>query len=350
MPESPIAIGDTQAGFADIVEELGPIRDQNQRLRDSSVQSYLHPAQSSHRTAEHLVTTRMREDYDSRERRRSEEFSLGDEIKSYFKMIGQFDLLKSEEEIYLMRRYREGDMSAKEKLINSNLRLVVSVAKKYANRGLSFSDLIQEGNLGLIRAIEKFDLDLGFKLSTYANWWVRQSISRALINGGELVRKPVHMAKKMTVASKASARFMAEHGREATRTELAAAAGMRPERLETVLRVAQRPISLEKPVNDDKESTFGDFQADTHIPTPEDELMPMLRDMAMEQLLAELDERERKMIRMRFVDGMTLEAIGNEFHISRERVRQVEARTLRQLKKRTKKMGWRLEQLLELFN
>ncbi len=272
---------------------------------------------------------------------KADSLRLDDSVKMYLRAIGQVPLLTPEEEIYFARRYREGDLSAKERLIDANLRLVVSIAKKFLNRGMSFLDLIQEGNLGLIRAVEKFDLDRGFKLSTYATWWIRQAISRALADQGELIRKPVHMVETITKLSKASKELQQTKGREPTSKEIAERMDVTEEKVRDILKVAQKPISLEKPIGNDKDSLFQDFQENKNTIVPEVETMYELTKAKIDKILKTLGEREEKVIRLRYGldDGhpRTLEEVGREFNVTRERIRQIEVKALKKLKHPSRK-------------
>mgnify|MGYP001144630653 CR=1 FL=1 len=266
----------------------------------------------------------------------AENLKLDDSVKMYLKTIGQIPLLTPEEERYYARRYRGGDLSAKDRLIEANLRLVVSIAKKYLNRGMGFLDLIQEGNMGLIRAVEKFDLDRGFKLSTYATWWIRQAISRALADQAELVRKPVHMVETITKLSRASKEIQQREGREPTNFEIASELEIPEEKVRDILRVAQKPISLEKPVGNDKDSQFQDFQENKKVPNPENETLFDLSRSKIERILHTLSEREEQVIRLRYGldDGhpRTLEEVGRRFNVTRERIRQIEMKAIKKLK------------------
>ena len=266
---------------------------------------------------------------------------LDDSVKMYLKTIGQIPLLTPQEEIYYARRYREGDLTSKQKLIEANLRLVVSIAKKYLNRGMSFLDLIQEGNIGLIRAVEKFDLDRGFKLSTYATWWIRQAISRALADQAELIRKPVHMVETITKLGRASKEIQQREGREASNTEIAGEMEITEEKVREILKVAQKPISLEKPIGNDKDSQFQDFQENKNIVSPEVETMYKLTRQKIDKILQTLSTREQRVIRLRYGldDGhsRTLEEVGREFNVTRERIRQIEMKALKKLKHSSRK-------------
>ncbi len=266
----------------------------------------------------------------------AENLRLDDSVKMYLKTIGQIPLLTKEEEQYYARRYRDGDETAKQRLIEANLRLVVSIAKKYLNRGMGFLDLIQEGNMGLIRAVEKFDLDRGFKLSTYATWWIRQAISRALADQAELIRKPVHMVETITKLSRASKAIQQREGREPTNPEIAKELEITEEKVRDILRVAQKPISLEKPIGNDKDSQFQDFQENKNVPNPENETMFELTCGKIDTILETLSERERQVIRLRYGldDGhpRTLEEVGRKFNVTRERIRQIEMKAIKKLK------------------
>jgi RNA polymerase primary sigma factor len=281
---------------------------------------------------------------------------LDDSVKMYLKMIGQINLLTQEEEVYYARNYREAMDSNnflaaeayKRKLIEANLRLVVSIAKKYLNRGMSFLDLIQEGNIGLIRAVEKFDLEKRvtdqngniinrpLKLSTYATWWIRQAISRALADQAELIRKPVHMVETITKLGRASKEIQQEEGREANNKEIADKMGVSEEKVREILKVAQKPISLEKPIGNDKDSQFQDFQENKNIVSPEVETMYAMTRNKIDKILQTLSYREQRVIRLRYGldDGhsRTLEEVGREFNVTRERIRQIEMKALKKLK------------------
>ena len=265
---------------------------------------------------------------------------LDDSVKMYLKTIGQIPLLTPQEEVYYARLYRDGDFQtsqrSKQRLIEANLRLVVSIAKKYLNRGMSFLDLIQEGNIGLIRAVEKFDLDRGFKLSTYATGWIRQAISRALADQAELIRKPVHMVETITKLGRASKDIQQREGREANNREIASAMNVTEDKVREILKVAQKPISLEKPIGNDKDSLFQDFQENKNIVSPEVETMYELTRTKINRILQTLSQREQRVLRLRYGldDGMsrTLEEVGREFNVTRERIRQIEMKALKKLK------------------
>ncbi|MCH7473007.1 sigma-70 family RNA polymerase sigma factor [bacterium] len=261
---------------------------------------------------------------------------LDDSVKMYLKTIGQISLLTKQEELYFARRYRDGDLTAKQHLIEANLRLVVSIAKKYLNRGMNFLDLIQEGNIGLIRAVEKFDLERGFKLSTYATWWIRQAISRALADQAELIRKPVHMVETITKLGRASKEIQQREGREANNKEIAIMLEVSEEKVREILKIAQKPISLDKPVGNEKDSLFQDFQENKNIVSPEVETMYKLTRLKINKILQTLSHREERVIRLRYGldDGQarTLEEVGREFNVTRERIRQIEMKAIKKLK------------------
>ncbi len=268
----------------------------------------------------------------------ADDLRLEDSVKMYLKTIGRIPLLTPEEERYWAARYRDGDEKAKQVLIESNLRLVVSIAKKYLNRGMSFLDLIQEGNIGLIRAVEKFDLSRGFKLSTYATWWIRQAISRALADQGELIRKPVHMVETISKLNKVSKQIMQEEGREPTHEEIAERMGMSVEKVREILKIAQKPISLEKPIGEDGDSEFLDFQENKNVPRPEDETFYELTKRRIDAILRRfLTDREQAVIRLRYGldDGhcRTLEEVGRMFGVTRERIRQIEMKAISKLRR-----------------
>jgi RNA polymerase primary sigma factor len=282
----------------------------------------------------------MREEPSQEEFENFRNLALDDGIRLYLKKVGSFPLLTPAAEIYFARLYRDGDFEtaqkAKQKLIESNLRLVISIAKKYLNRGLSLMDLIQEGNIGLIRGVEKFDLDRGFKLSTYATWWIRQAISRAIADQAELIRKPVHMIETITKLGRASREIQQREGREAEHGEIAEEMEITEEKVREILRHAQKPISLEKPIGNDQDSLFRDFQENKNITSPEVDTMYQLTQQKIEKILQTLLPREQRVIRLRYGldDGhsRTLEEVGKEFNVTRERIRQIEQKALKKLK------------------
>ncbi|MEK9200387.1 MAG: RNA polymerase sigma factor RpoD [Patescibacteria group bacterium] len=261
-----------------------------------------------------------------------------DPVRMYLREIGRIPLLKSEEEISLAQKIEKGDRKAKKKLTESNLRLVVSIAKKYVMRGLSLLDLIQEGNQGLIRAVEKYDWRKGFKFSTYATWWIRQAITRAIADQARTIRIPVHMVETINKLIRIQRQLMQKLGREPESQEIAdiMGEGMTGTRVREILKIAQDTTSLETPVGDEDDSILGDFIADTSQPTPIEAASKELLKENIEEVLSTLTDREAKVLRMRFgLDGknpMTLEEVGREFGVTRERIRQIEAKALRKLK------------------
>jgi len=260
-----------------------------------------------------------------------------DPVRMYLREIGKIPLLKSEEEISLAQKIEKGDRKAKRKLTESNLRLVVSIAKKYVMRGLSLLDLIQEGNQGLIRAVEKYDWRKGYKFSTYATWWIRQAITRAIADQARTIRIPVHMVETINKLIRIQRQLMQSLGREPTAEEIAETMGeMTATRVREILKIAQDTTSLETPVGDEDDSMLGDFIADTSQPSPIESASRELLKENIEEVLSTLTDREARVLRMRFgLDGknpMTLEEVGREFGVTRERIRQIEAKALRKLK------------------
>ena len=263
-----------------------------------------------------------------------------DPVRMYLKEIGRIPLLSSEEEIELAKRMEEGDEEAKKKLSEANLRLTVSIAKRYSGRGMQFLDLIQEGNLGLIKAVEKFDYRKGYKFSTYATWWIRQSITRAIADQARTIRIPVHMVETMNRVNRTSRRLLQEYGREPTPEEIAEAMNLPVERVLEISKISQEPVSLETPIGEEEDSHLGDFIQDEHIPVPADEAAYTLLREQLEKVMDTLSEREQKVLALRFglEDGKphTLEEVGREFQVTRERIRQIEAKALRKLRHPTR--------------
>ena len=259
-----------------------------------------------------------------------------DPVRMYLKEIGTVPLLSAEEELELAKRKSEGDEKAKERLIEANLRLVVSIAKRYTGRGMSFLDLVQEGNLGLMKGVQKFDYTKGYKLSTYATWWIRQSVTRALADGARTIRVPVHMVETINKIAKMQRKLTLDLGYEPKTSELAKALGMTEEKVEEILQIAREPASLETPIGEEDDSNLGDFVADSNVVTPEQNVESVMLREHIDTLLGDLKERERQVIVLRFGlnDGhpRTLEEVGKEFNVTRERIRQIEAKALRKLK------------------
>jgi RNA polymerase primary sigma factor len=265
---------------------------------------------------------------------------VDDTVRMYLREIGRFPLLTSEEEIVLAKRVKAGDMRGKHKLVNSNLRLVVSIGKKYTGRGMLFLDLVQEGNLGLIRAVEKFDYHKGYKFSTYATWWIRQAITRAIADQARTIRIPVHMVETINRLRKTSRILLQQLGRKPTEKEIAQRARMSVDKVREIIKVSQVPLSLEAPVGDEESSRLGDFVEDGTIQAPDEiVLQGLLRD-DLEDVMSSLSDRERTVLKLRFGldDGhpRTLEEVGRVFAVTRERIRQIEAKALRKLKHPTR--------------
>lgn len=259
-----------------------------------------------------------------------------DPVRMYLKEIGTVPLLTSDEELALAKRKAEGDEHAKERLIEANLRLVVSIAKRYTGRGMSFLDLVQEGNLGLIKGVEKFDYKKGYKLSTYATWWIRQSVTRALADQARTIRVPVHMVETINKMSKMQRKLTLELGYEPSVAELADALEMTEDKVMEIMQIAREPASLETPIGEEDDSNLGDFVADNNVVTPEGNVESVMLREHIDALLGDLKERERQVIVLRFglADGhpRTLEEVGKEFNVTRERIRQIEAKALRKLR------------------
>ena len=259
-----------------------------------------------------------------------------DPVRMYLKEIGTVPLLSAEEELRLAKKKAEGDEYAKERLIEANLRLVVSIAKRYTGRGMSFLDLVQEGNLGLIKGVEKFDYTKGYKLSTYATWWIRQSVTRALADQARTIRVPVHMVETINKMSKMQRKLTLELGYEPSVAELADALEMSEDKVMEIMQIAREPASLETPIGEEDDSNLGDFVADSNVVTPEGNVESVMLREHIDALLGDLKERERQVIVLRFglEDGhpRTLEEVGKEFNVTRERIRQIEAKALRKLR------------------
>ena len=272
-----------------------------------------------------------------------------DPVRMYFKEIGKVPLLSAEEERELAIRIEQGDEEAKKKLCESNLRLVVSIARRYLNRGLSFLDLIQQGNLGLIKAVEKFDYTKGYKFSTYATWWIRQAITRSIADQARTIRIPVHMVETINKLIRISRQLLQEYGREPTSEEIAREMGITVEKVREIKKISQDPVSLETPIGEEEDSHLGDFIPDEDIPSPVDAAAYSMLQKQLREVLDTLSEREKKVLILRFGldDGRprTLEEVGKEFNVTRERIRQIEAKALRKLRhpSRSKKLRDYLE-------
>ena len=262
--------------------------------------------------------------------------SIEDPVRMYLKEIGKVNLLTAEEEIELAKRMEEGDEDAKKRLAEANLRLVVSIAKRYVGRGMLFLDLIQEGNLGLIKAVEKFDYRKGYKFSTYATWWIRQAITRAIADQARTIRIPVHMVETINKLIRVSRQLLQEVGREPTPEEIAKEMEMSVDRVREILKISQEPVSLETPIGEEEDSHLGDFIQDDNVPVPADAAAFTLLKEQLVEVLSTLTDREQKVLRLRFGldDGRarTLEEVGIVFNVSRERIRQIVAKALRKLR------------------
>lgn len=274
----------------------------------------------------------------------AEGVNIDDPVKVYLKEIGRVPLLSSEEEVELAQRMAQGDDYAKKRLSEANLRLVVSIAKRYVGRGMQFLDLIQEGNLGLIKAVEKFDHTKGFKFSTYATWWIRQAITRAIADQARTIRIPVHMVETINKVKKVSNQLLHKNGHEPTADEIAKELDMPVDKVREIMRVAQEPVSLETPIGEEEDSHLGDFIPDDDAPAPAEAASHTLLKEQLSDVLQTLTPREEKVLRLRFglEDGRsrTLEEVGKEFNVTRERIRQIEAKALRKLRhpSRSKKL------------
>ena len=262
--------------------------------------------------------------------------SIEDPVRMYLKEIGKVSLLSADEEIELAKRMEKGDEAAKKRLAEANLRLVVSIAKRYVGRGMLFLDLIQEGNLGLIKAVEKFDYRKGYKFSTYATWWIRQAITRAIADQARTIRIPVHMVETISKLIRVSRQLLQELGREPTPEEIAEEMDMPVDRVREILKISQEPVSLETPIGEEEDSHLGDFIQDDNVPVPADAAAFTLLKEQLVEVLSTLTDREQKVLRLRFGldDGRarTLEEVGKEFNVTRERIRQIEAKALRKLR------------------
>lgn len=265
-----------------------------------------------------------------------DDVGIDDPVRMYLKEIGRVPLLKADEEVELAKRMQEGDEEAKNQLAEANLRLVVSIAKRYVGRGMLFLDLIQEGNLGLLKAVEKFDYKKGFKFSTYATWWIRQAITRAIADQARTIRIPVHMVETINKLVRVSRQLLQELGTDPTPEQIGAVMDLAPERVREIQKVAQEPVSLETPIGEEEDSHLGNFIEDEDAPAPDEAASYILLKEQLEEVLETLTPREAKVLRLRFGldDGRsrTLEEVGQEFGVTRERIRQIEAKALRKLR------------------
>ena len=271
-----------------------------------------------------------------------DDIPLTDPVRMYLREIGKVDLLNASEEVQLAKQMEAGDIKAKQRLIDANLRLVVSIAKKYIGRGMLFLDLIQEGNLGLIRAVEKFDYRRGFKFSTYATWWIRQAITRAIADQARTIRVPVHMVETINKMVRVSRQLVQQLGREPTDDEIAREMEIDPMRVEEIRRISQLPVSLETPIGEEEDSQLGDFIEDRELPSPDEAAAGHLLHEQIEEMLSNLSSREREVLHYRFglEDGhsYTLEEVGRKFNVTRERIRQIEAKALRKLRQPSRRL------------
>ena len=290
------------------------------------------------------VTATAEKDSDLESVLYAEGINIDDPVKVYLKEIGRVPLLTSEEEVELATRMADGDPAAQKRLAEANLRLVVSIAKRYVGRGMQFLDLIQEGNLGLIKAVEKFDHTKGFKFSTYATWWIRQAITRAIADQARTIRIPVHMVETINKVKKVNSQLLHQNGHEPSCEQIAAELEMPVEKVREIMRVAQEPVSLETPIGEEEDSHLGDFIEDHEAPAPQEAASHTLLKETLGNVLDSLTPREEKVLRLRFglEDGRsrTLEEVGKEFNVTRERIRQIEAKALRKLRhpSRSKKL------------
>ena len=285
---------------------------------------------------DHMIAEEEEVDMENIDLSVPEGVSIEDPVRMYLKEIGKVPLLSAEREIELAKRMEEGDEDAKKELAEANLRLVVSIAKRYVGRGMLFLDLIQEGNLGLIKAVEKFDYHKGYKFSTYATWWIRQAITRAIADQARTIRIPVHMVETINKLIRVSRQLLQELGREPLPEEIAKELDMPVERVREILKISQEPVSLETPIGEEEDSHLGDFIQDDNVPVPAEAAAQTLLKEQLDEGLDTLTEREQKVLRLRFGmnDGRarTLEEVGKEFDVTRERIRQIEAKALRKLR------------------
>ncbi|ROR26415.1 RNA polymerase primary sigma factor [Mobilisporobacter senegalensis] len=321
--------------FGDVDLDIGQYEKIYEYLETNGV-DVLHIPEDEDDVDEDIILDEEEEDLESIDLSVPEGISIEDPVRMYLKEIGKVPLLSAEEEIVLARRMEEGDIDAKKKLAEANLRLVVSIAKRYVGRGMLFLDLIQEGNLGLIKAVEKFDYGKGFKFSTYATWWIRQAITRAIADQARTIRIPVHMVETINKLIRVQRQLLQELGREPFPEEIAEEMNMPVERVREIQKISQEPVSLETPIGEEEDSHLGDFIQDDNIPLPAEAAAFTLLKEQLVDVLGTLTDREQKVLRLRFGldDGRarTLEEVGKEFQVTRERIRQIEAKALRKLR------------------
>jgi RNA polymerase primary sigma factor len=347
----------TYTEIIEMLSELDLSPDQMDDIYEHLSQEGIIVTSGSGANLEPLESTNENEDVDASTPEEEHELDLSipegvaidDPVRMYLKEIGRVPLLTAEEEIALAKRMEAGDEEAKRRLAEANLRLVVSIAKRYVGRGMLFLDLIQEGNLGLIKAVEKFDYQKGFKFSTYATWWIRQAITRAIADQARTIRIPVHMVETINKLIRVSRQLLQELGREATPEEIAKEMDIPVERVREIMKIAQEPVSLETPIGEEEDSHLGDFIEDEDAPAPAEAASFMLLKAQLEEVLETLTNREKKVLQLRFSleDGRsrTLEEVGQVFGVTRERIRQIEAKALRKLRhpSRSKKLKDYLE-------
>src|SRR5687767_137836 len=332
--EGVIAYGDVATALREVDVDEGDIEELYGHFEKSGIELVedVDPAQKANPDAEPS---------DGKRRRRAKSpldlkpDMTTDSLQLFLKDIGKVRLLTAQEEVDLAKRIERGDLDAKQKMVESNLRLVVSIAKNYRNQGLPFLDLIQEGTLGLVRAAEKFDYRKGFKFSTYATWWIRQAIARALADKARTIRIPVHVVEKLNKIGRAERKLVTELGREPTAEEIADVTGIEPDEVDSIKRSAQAPVSLEKPVGDEEESEFGQFIADERAESPYERAAEILTKEALREALENLSYRERRVLELRYGLGgehpRTLDEVGRTFNVTRERIRQIENQSLKKL-------------------
>ena len=332
-----LAYGEVASALSEVDVDEGDIEELYGHFERSGIELVedVDPAQTSHPEA-------APEPAGKRGRRRKQATALDlkpdmttDSLQLFLKDVGKVRLLTAQEEVDLAKRIERGDLDAKQKMVESNLRLVVSIAKIYRNQGLPFLDLIQEGTLGLVRAAEKFDYRRGFKFSTYATWWIRQAIARALADKARTIRIPVHVVEKLNKIGRAERTLVTELGREPTPDEIAEVTGIEPDEVDSIKRSAQAPVSLEKPVGDEEESEFGQFIADEKAESPYERVADILAKEALREALENLSYRERRVLELRYGLGgehpRTLDEVGRTFNVTRERIRQIENQSLKKL-------------------